>query len=270
MRCRAVAVLLLVGGTGAANAQSVRGVVLDAATHKPIPGATVQVTTAGEPRRTATDSVGNFFVSLPDAGLYTVAALRIGYLRHEGDTVRVGYAETVTLRIELDQFAVPLHPVIVTERRSRLPAGFEQRRAAGFGRFLDHTDIEKRHPSRTSDLFRGMPGVHLVPLARGVGLRLLLRKPSGLCQPAIYIDGLPLGDNMQPLDLTMDSNLVEAVEVYQSVSTAPVQYRTGNCGVVLFWTRQVPQETQSKPKRWKTALGVTAALSLLLVLGLRR
>ena len=265
-----MAALLIVGGTGAANGQAIRGVVLDVATHKPIPGATVQAASAGEPRRAATDSAGNFFISLPDAGLYTVTALRIGYLRHEGDTVTVGYAETVSLRIELDQFAVPLRPVIVTERRSRLPAGFEQRRAAGFGRFLDHTDIEKRHPSRTSDLFRGMPGVHLAPLPRGVGLRLLLRKPSGLCQPYVYIDGLPLGDNSQPIDLTMDSNLIEAVEVYPSVSTAPVQYRTGNCGIVLFWTRQVPQETQSKPKRWKAALGVTAALSFLLVLGLRR
>ena len=266
MRCRVMAPLLFVGGTGAANAQSIRGVVFDVATQKPVPGATVQVSFVGEPRQTASDSAGNFFLSLPAGGIYSISAMRIGYLRHSGDTVRVGDAETVTLRIELDQNAVPLHPVVVTARRSRLPAGFEQRRAAGFGRFLDHTDIEKRHPTKTSDLFRGIAGVHLAPLPRGVGLRLLFRKPSGLCAPAIYIDGLPLGDHSQPLDLMMDSNLIDAVELYPSVSTAPAQFRTGNCGIVLFWTRQGPQEPQAKPKGWKVALGVTAALSLLLVL----
>src|SRR3954469_7201705 len=235
MRWRIITAVLLAMKASTATAQAVRGVVLDAATEKPIAGATVQVEwPASEPRRTTTDTAGGFMISLPGAGLYTVSAIRIGYLRHSGDTIRVDDGETVTLRIELDQNVVPLHPVVVTARRSRLPPGFEQRRAAGFGRFLDHTDIEKRHPSQTSDLFRGMPGVHLLPLPRGVGLRLLMRKPSGDCQPVIFVDGLPLGDNNQSLDLMMDSNVLEAVEVYTSVSTAPVQYRAGTCGVVLF------------------------------------
>jgi hypothetical protein len=249
------------------QAQAVRGTVLDATTQRPIAGASISVTAdTGTSRRAVSDSAGNFQLSLPRAALYTVVVSRIGYAKHGGDTIRIKSAEIVTLRIEMDQRATPLHPVVITDRMSRMPPGFEQRRAMGFGRFLDRSEIDQRHPIRTTDLFVGMPGVHLTPLARGVGMQLQLRKPTGYCVPAIWIDGLPLGENRQSLDLMMDSNVLEAVELYQSVSTAPIQYRGGDCGVVLFWTRQVPEEAPVKPKRWKVALGVSAALGLLLVL----
>jgi hypothetical protein len=252
--------------SAAAQAQSVRGTVLDATTQKPLPGASISVSTdTATSRKAVSDSAGAFRLTLPRAGLYTVVVSRIGYARHSGDTIRVNAAEIVTLRIEMDQKAIPLHPVVITDRLSRMPPGFEQRRSMGFGRFLDRSEIDNRHPIRTTDLFLGMPGVHLTPLARQAGLLLQLRKPTGYCVPAIYIDGLPLGENRQSLDLMIDSNMLEALELYPSVSTAPVQYRTGDCGIVLFWTRQVPEDAPAKPKKWKAALIATAALGVLLI-----
>jgi len=247
-------------------AQSVRGTVVDAGTRKPIAGATVQIGYDTVHHRTATDSAGAFTVRLPAPGLYMVAAMRIGYLQHGADTVRVGEGETVTLRIELDQNAVPLHPVVVTDRLSRLPNHFEQRRAMGFGRFLDPDEIEKRHASKTTDLFRGMPGAHLTPLPRGAGMLLQLRKGAGFCQPVMWVDGLPIGETRQSLDLLIDSNMIEAIELYPAVSTAPVQYRSGDCGVVLFWMKHARSEVQPKPQHWKLALGVAATAGLLLAL----
>ena len=260
-------VLIMVACAGAANAQMIRGVVVDAATRKSLPDATIQVASdSGQQQRTASDSAGIFRLSLPKAGLYRVTATHIGYRPHGGDTVRVGADETVTLRLELDANAVPLHPVVVTERQNRLPPGFEQRRAMGFGRLLDRADIESRHPSRTSDIFRGLPGAYLANLPRGRGLILLMRKPGGTCRPAIFMDGLPLGDGGQSLDLMVTPETLEAVEFYQSVSTAPVQYRTGDCGVVLFWSRRVPDDPSPRPRRWKVALGAAATLGALVVL----
>ena len=161
---------------------------------------------------------------------------------------------------------VLLRPVVVTDTMSRLPLGFEQRRAAGFGRFMDRADIEKRHASRTSDLFRGLAGVHLAPMPRGTGFLLQVRKMAGFCQPTIWVDGVPMGESRQSIDLLIDSNMIEAVEVYTSVSTAPVQYATGDCGVVLFWMRHIPEERPVKPKRWKLAVGASALAGILLLL----
>jgi len=267
MRRRIVGLLALMVCSKGLRAQAVRGSVQDAATHKPIANAVVQVGSDSAARRVISDASGGFALHLPGPGLYMVVATRIGYLKHDADTVRVGAGETVTLRIELDQTAVPLHPVIVTDRFVRMSNGFEQRRALGFGRFLDSDDIEKRHASKTTYLFRGLPGAHLTPLPRGAGLILQLRKGAGFCQPFMLIDGLPVGESRQSLDLLIDSNMIEAIELYQSVSTAPVQYRSGDCGVVLFWMKHGPAEAATaKPQHWKLALGIAAAVGLLAVL----
>ena len=251
------------------GAQTLRGTVQDAATHRPLANATIRVGLDSSASRITTDSAGSFTVRLSRAGLYTVAATHIGYRREESDTVRVGEGETVTLRIELAENAVTLHPVVVIARHGQLPDGFEQRRAMGFGRFLDPTDIDKRHASRTTDLFRGLPGVHLLPMSRGAGMLLEFRKGASFCQPVIWVDGHPLGDGRQSLDLLVESSTILAIEVYQLVSTAPLQYRSGDCGVVLLWMKRAPEEPQGKPKHWKIALGAAAALGLGLVFALR-
>src|SRR5205085_10748432 len=110
-------------GAGATRAQSLRGVVLDAATRNPIAGTIIQVGSdhGNLHRRATTDSSGVFYLTLPAPGLYTVVATHIGYLQHRGDTVRVGDSEAVGLRVELDRNIIPLRPVVVTERLSWLP-----------------------------------------------------------------------------------------------------------------------------------------------------
>ena len=270
LRARIVVLLVVaVVGARATQAQSIRGVVVDAATRNPIEGTIIQAgSDRGNQRRTTTDSAGSFFLSLPGSGLYTVVATRIGYIQHRGDTVRVGDAEAVALRIELDRSVILLRPVIITERLSWLPDGFEQRRAAGFGRFLTRTDIENRRGSNTTDLLRGMPGLQLTPMrrGRGTGSILQMRGPGGLCSPAVWIDGIPLNDGGSSIDQLLNPSVLEAVEVYNSTSNAPIQYRTGTCGVVLFWTKRGPDENRVKTRWWKLALGATAGIGLVVLM----
>ena len=261
---------LAIVGADASPAQSFRGIVVDAATRNPIAGTIIQAGSdrGNQPRRTTTDSAGGFYLALPGPGLYMVVVTHIGYLQHRGDTVRVGEGEAVGLRIELDRNAVPLRPVVITERLSWLPEGFEQRRAAGFGRFLTRTDIENRRGSNTTDLLRGMPGVQLTPVrrGRGSGSTLQMRGTAGLCSPAVWIDGIPLNDGGASLDQLLTPTALEAVEVYNSTSNAPIQYRNGTCGVVLFWTRRGPDDNRVKTKWWKLALGATAGIGLVLIM----
>lgn len=249
--------------------QVLRGTVLDASTRAPIVGTTVQLQgdRTAQVRRATTDSSGIFSMTAPSAGLYIVSATRLGYLQHRGDTVRVGESETVSVQILLDRTAIPLRPVVVTERFSGLPDGFEARRAAGFGRFLSRTDIEARRGSQTSDLLRGMPGLVLLPVRRGggPGHNLAFRGPAGLCQPALWVDGLFIAPGMT-VDQLVVPTMLEAVEVYNSTSTAPIQYRTGNCGVVLFWTKRGGGDDRAKTKWWKLALGATVGVGLVLLI----
>jgi hypothetical protein len=267
---RVIGVLLVALASGAAGAQSFRGTVRDAATRTPIAGTIIQVRSerGNQPRQTTTDSAGEFVIDLRSAGLYTVVATHIGYLQHRGDTIRVGDAETVGLRIELDRNIILLQPVIVTERVSWLPAGFEQRRMSGFGRFLTRTDIESRRGSQTTDILRGLPGLVLTPArrGRGQGSVLQMRGTTGLCQPIVWIDGIQLTDGGQSLDQVLNPSMLEAIEVYSSSASAPLQYRTGNCGVVLFWTKRGPPDDRVKTRWWKLALGATAGVGLVLLL----
>lgn len=250
-----------------ARAQALQGRVVEAGSGAPVAGTTIEARPdrANPSRRATSDSAGRFSFTLPAAGLYTVVATKIGYARHQGDTVRVGDSETVGLEVRLDRNAVPLKPVIVTERISWLPEGFEARRAAGFGRFLTHKDIESRRASRTSDLLRGMPGLVLIPVrrGRGPGSNIAMRGPAGLCQPAIYIDGSYIAPFTEmSMDDVISPLVIDAVEVYNSTSTAPIQFRTGNCGVVLFWTKRGPGEDRARTKWWKLAIGATVGVAL--------
>ena len=252
------------------ESQSLRGTVLDASTKEPIVGTTVQAHSdrGNQPRRATTDSAGTFSLNMPAAGLYMVVATRIGYIQHRGDTVRIRDSETVRVEIKLDRSVVPLQPIVVLERISWLPDGFEQRRAAGFGRFLTRTDIEHRRGSHTTDLLRGMPGLQLIPArrGRGPGNILMMRGPAGLCNPAVWIDGIPLNDGGTMLDDLLNPSALEAVEVYNSTTNAPIQYRTGNCGVLLFWTKRGQTEDRARIKWWKLALGATAGVGLVFLL----
>jgi hypothetical protein len=271
LRDRIVASLVVATvGAGAAHAQSFRGFVMDAATRNPIAGTIIQAGSdrGNQQRRTTTDSTGSFFLSLPGPGLYTLVATRIGYVQHRGDTIRVGEAEAVGLHIQLDRSAILLNPVVITERHSWLPDGFEQRRAAGFGRFLTRTDIENRRGSNTSDLLRGMPGVQLTPVrrGRGSGYVLRIRGTGGLCAPAVWVDGIPLNDGGASIDQILSPTMLQAVEVYNSTSNAPIQYRAGTCGVVLFWTKRGPDDNRVKTRWWKLALGATAGIGLVLLM----
>jgi hypothetical protein len=262
--------LVAVLETGAVEAQSLRGTVVDAATRTPLAGTIIQARSdrGNQHGQATTDSAGAFKLALPAAGLYTVLAQHIGYLQHRGDTVRVGDAESVGIRMELDRNVIPLRPVVVTERVSWLPDGFEQRRSTGFGRFLTRTDIEARRGSQTTDILRGLPGLVFTPVrrGRGQGSILQMRGTGGLCQPGVWVDGILLTDAGQNLDQILNPTVIAAIEVYNSNASAPIQFRTGHCGVVLFWTRREPTDDKVKTRWWKIALGATAGVGLILLL----
>jgi hypothetical protein len=221
------------------------------------------------PLRATTDSLGSFVFSARRAGNYTIQARRIGFLVAQPTPLHVEPNQTIALEMRLDSKVLPLEPVAVTARGNDWFAEFDRRRAAGaFGRFLTRADMDARNAQQTTDLFQTMPGFVIQSRRRGgPGGHLLMRGTAGLCQPAIFIDGTYTALTQ---DVTLDNMLapqmIEGVEIYNSTAAAPTQYRTGTCGVVLFWTRRSAGDG-GRPFRWREiAIGAAAAVGIVLLI----
>jgi hypothetical protein len=266
-----LACLLALAPRRESAAQAVRGVVIEAASRAPVPGATIELLADGDsvPLRTTSDSAGAFSFTTRRAGTYTIQAKRIGFLVAQPTALRLEPSLTMSLEMRLDSKVVPLEPVSVMARGNDWLADFERRRATGaFGRFLTRRDIGERAGQQTTSLFKTIPGFLLQARRRGgPGSSLLMRGTAGLCQPAVFIDGTY---TQLTADVTLDDMLspqmIEGVEIYNTVAAAPTQYRTGTCGVVLFWTRRGSGEA-GRPFRWREiALGAGVAIGILVLI----
>ena len=203
----------------------------------PIEGARVEVPGAA----TRTDFRGGFQLWTADQDTITLSVRRLGYLPLKTLLVARGRAWD-TVVVELDAGPQSLTPVAVTESATRRALGlrdFEERRAMGLGLFVTREQIASRNSMRPSDVLRGMRGVNLVRLrGGGYGVRFTLyagARPT--CSPDIWIDG-QLARGTEIDDLLSDD--IEAIELYQSWSTVPLQFSQSSglpCGTIVIWTR---------------------------------
>ena len=263
--------------TPSLGAQTVRGIVVDAATGAPVEGAGLWVLDAdGRPLGTGALSgdSGTFAVQLQRPGAYRLRIARLGYAALTTDSLVLAQGEVVALRIALEQRAVSLGAVQITERTS-LPGtgmldGFEYRRLRGIGRFITRADIEQRAPIVFLDLIAGVPGVRIIPVAHGRHVVKMNRSAPMLrrasqrldpnevlseeadiiavndCPVIYYLDGVRLNNTSdQSLDKVeviyrLPIELIEGIEIYRGASELPAAFggADARCGVVVVWTRR--------------------------------
>lgn len=100
--------LLLLGALGVlvrvspAGAQTVRGILVEAGTDQPIPGAFVilEDVEGGAHSSTLTGRAGTWLLRAPRAGTYRLRADRIGYVSFLSDSIVLGEGESATYRME--------------------------------------------------------------------------------------------------------------------------------------------------------------------------
>ncbi len=228
--------------------------VVDAA-DAPIPGARVVV--VGGPEGVSNESG---WVRLPGVqpGRVFVLITRIGYRPSEFN-LQVPPSGGLEVDVELDPAPVSVQGVTAvgrSENRSLAMGGFYRRKETGMGSFLTRDDIAKTRAQRTSEIFRRVRGVRVVPagrnqyklqtvrygmsLSENVGVSrsttVKERSASGVCEMLVYLDGVQVQLNGID-DIRMDN--LEAIEVYRGAGEIPAEYRVTNaaCGVVLLWTR---------------------------------
>jgi hypothetical protein len=258
--CLAVAASALVFGVVTADAQQqpvLRGLVLDDATGQGV--ADAQVTAASTARRrpitAVTDTAGMFMLVLP-AGEHLVMAARLGYVTSKAMTLAVVRGDTMHVEIRLAADAMLLAPITVVARpaprhtNTGLSGFFERLESGQRGWFMTREQIAARGATDAAHLLNGSG---YTVIGGGRGRRSLVGGRTN-CPPEIYLDGNrltryervhpqnPEGRHriaMDALDM-IDTLSLEGVEVYPGAASIPGEFggSTGQCGVILFWTRR--------------------------------
>lgn len=238
------------------------GTVVGADDDAPIAGAMVLIrTTDGSPVYSAvTNEEGQFRFMHPDQMTkeWSLSVEHVAYGKvSRVVTFRPG--EQLDVEVLLADRVIGLDPIVVTERRRGLLAdmGFYDRLERGFGEFIERDEIERRAPSRVTDLMQGRSGLRVVqtdPFKYDIRL-LGTARFSGDCQPSIWVDGSLARDSGEPrvdtvrghtiyrqvqLSEVVSPEEIEAIELYTGAAGLPIQYGGSNaaCGVVLIWTRR--------------------------------
>lgn len=261
----------------ATSAQHVRGQLLDLRTNDAIAAGVLTLLSEDSSAVTTavSDAEGYWRLDVPRAGMYYIAAERMGYRRWVSGPFRVDADDELNSVFHLSPAAVRLDPIDVRAaavRRYLENSGFFERQRGNFGHFVTPEAIEKRQAARVTDLLTAIPGVRQVSIAGGsvgpaqIQLRGSNLSHGGLCRPRVFVDGLmySYGDSrpVQPNEQTnateeqddllrrMDQALslddighpstIAAIEVYRSASQVPVQFGGTSvetlCGVIVVWT----------------------------------
>lgn len=255
---------------GSLYAQSgLAGTIRDDSLRAPLGG--VEVLVEGTTRHAVTDATGRFELSGLSSGRHIVL-FRLPGFRPLRATIQLPPGAITRIDTTMVREAVQtLDSITVTGRVTKGVGlgreAFEERRAMGFGRFIDSEELRRSEHRNVADIFRALPGVNVVrfrecldpirmrfcsPLedrvASGRGVRSM-NPTEGMeyCWMSVYLDGTPLylsGSSMKVPDFRRDIRVteLEMIEVYRSAAETPGQYSgsTGGCGAVLLWTRRAP------------------------------
>lgn len=203
---------------------------------KSIPGARARV--LGGTDSATTDDGGRFILHGLPIGSRTLVVRAVGY-----QPVRVPVELSVRIPqqviVPLGQSAVVLKTVVVIGQLDAgyRRVGFDRRKAAGLGRYLNADDIEKRGVTELRDLLIGMPGLQLT--STPLGLQYLMGSRGDQC--VLYmVDGHCFREyNPGDADAFVHPHDIGAIEVYEpSDVPAEIIFGPGTaCTVVVIWTK---------------------------------
>ena len=236
---------------------------------RPLARAIVEIRAAGRSDTTGASGVYAIRVDRPGNYLLEVRALGFSPASH---TLRLGSGDTLRVDFVLTQVAQELAPVVVTESEPPprgIMRGFEERRQAGFGRFITRDMLAERDHDTVAGILRGIGGMRMVrrpadcgggfSAATGRGITSVeFSKATGAlvtcgpgrpmpagCYMSVYLDGARIWapGSVDPPDFEqMRNRQYEGIEVYRGPSELPIQYQGtgGSCGAILLWSRISP------------------------------
>jgi len=234
------------GGAAAWQGQAARihGLVIEHGRGRPIPE--VRVTLSPGDLSATTSENGRFVLRDIPPGRYEMRLERIGYVARV-DTAFIGQGLPINVTIELATAAIELDPIEVEVRSPDLEiAGvYDRMESLRKADYFTAKRIDDLRPVQMTDLFARVPSAKV--LDTGPGRRVIRFNRASLdgptCQPALFIDGMLVRDNMTDGgDVVLDFNRVPpeqiaVIAVYVGALT-PLEFRQNNCGSVVVWTKR--------------------------------
>lgn len=184
------------------------------------------------------DDQGRFLIPSVPAGEHLLSVESLGYAPRS-DTVRVPPNATVHVRLVLTVDPIAVEPIEVVVRSRVLEVrGFYERQGSGYsGHYFERNDLVERNARDLTDLLGPLSGVRLINSGLE-GNRVVFERATsiaggGLCEPALFLDGVKSGIRLY--DMIIDPSHIEGVEVYAGAAI-PGRFNDP-CGAVLIWTR---------------------------------
>lgn len=218
-----------------------------------IAGASVSVLRAEAVATTNSD--GRFFLTGLPAGSQTLSVRALGFVPARITVhLMTGTARNHT-QVSLTSLKAYLDTIRVTATRVYTSDvnGFESRKRAGQGHYIDRDQIERRHAVLPSDLLRMLPRVEVASSGTGwFGKVVAFRNPfgRGYCRPDLWLDGVLFKSGDMEIDEIVNPDHVEAIEVYTKPGLAPVQFTNNmsGCGSIVVWLRKQPVVQKGKTR----------------------
>ncbi|KPK79065.1 MAG: hypothetical protein AMS25_13880 [Gemmatimonas sp. SM23_52] len=231
------AILLL---AAPATSQIVAGRVVDASSNEPVGGVTITLvdTLAATHRAVVSNAAGDFIIAITAPGTYLLRASRLGYATTQTPAIEIGDGEVVEVEVRLDVEAIELEPLTVVVRRR------ETRRERDLREYYERVEHYGEPHLGSAQIYTRESLEEWDAFSLEDAFRFYLRwRPNGWsCDPKVFLDGQQLyGPFLEDLKFMSLSNL-EGIELY--AGGGPVQGRfwdPDGCGVVLLWTRPLPE-----------------------------
>lgn len=223
------------------SAQTLRGRITEGRTQVPMADVAVSLLDpdANVLAQTTSGPSGGFVLEAPGPGEYYVRAEKLSYTTVT-DGIFVFQTEEAEMSIALFMLPQPteiegidVRVAREQQRRTLRSAGFYQRAAQGFGRFIGPEEMERRPVFTFSELLRGIPGIRFQDEAIQFSGGL-----EGTCSPNIFIDGARVFQDFGITTLIQPDE-VAGVEVYRGAAQTPLEWGglNASCGVILIWTK---------------------------------
>lgn len=232
---------------------TIKGVVIDAKTGDPLPGANVLV--QGLEIGSATNVDGEYTISEVPVGQQTIIARFIGYKTQIKVINAVG-GEVTEANFNLEETVLALDEVVVTG----VGVASEKKKLGNTIATINMKTLETAPITRLSDILQGRePGVNSLPSGGlvGEGTRIRIRGSASLSQsnePIVYVDGIRVdnsgglagnnatfyyggGGSPSRLD-DINPEAIERIEILKSAAAATLYGTQAANGIIQIFTKQ--------------------------------
>jgi TonB-linked SusC/RagA family outer membrane protein len=220
----------------AQQAGTVQGIVLDASTNRPLPGAEVHI--QGTTLRQITNEQGRYLMPNVPAGTHTLRMQLLGYNTITREfTVTAGQTTTVNLTVE--PTAIALRELVVTG----VSGGAVERAKVPFSvARVDADQMPVQGVNPLSQIQGKVPGANIASISGrpGTAPAVILRGPtsinaSGRGQEPLYIvDGVVLGASIADINPAD----IESVEIVKGAAASTLYGSRAASGVIQITTRR--------------------------------